>query len=57
MSLPGPSRTQRDLRFRSAVEVLSGPDMLTQRFSGSDPDRSSLALPLITNGDPRRVPL
>ena len=40
MSSCGPSRTQRDLRFRSAVEVLSGLDMLSQRFSGSDPTRT-----------------
>src|SRR5262249_52418509 len=36
---PGPSRTLRDLRFMSAVEVLSGLDMLIQRFSECDPER------------------
>src|SRR5215468_8570894 len=41
----GPSRIQRDLRFRSAVEVLSGLDMLSQRFSGSDPKQKSPSSP------------
>jgi hypothetical protein len=36
VSVPGPSRPLRDLRFMSAVEVLSGLDMLTQRFSECD---------------------
>jgi len=38
MSHSGPSRTLRDPRFMSAVEVLSGLDMLIQRFSECDPN-------------------
>jgi hypothetical protein len=44
MSVLGPSRTLHDVRFMSAVGVLSGLDVLIQRFSECDPTRTLVAL-------------